>query len=167
MNTDILTVHDDMPLSDLAIFLIENEISGAPVLDARGHLLGVVSVTDIARCHGEHLAVKRENEPADFFIRDFNQIADMIGLRSISVEPGNEMTARDIMTPTVFTVPEETPVAQIARAMFTGRIHRILVTRNDRVVGIISSLDLLKLLFETEAASKDIRPHKRPARWNL
>lgn len=166
MNTDILTVHDDMPLSDLAVFLVENEISGAPVLDATGHLLGVVSVTDIARCQGEHLAVRAESEPADFFIRDYNQVADTLGLHTINIADSGELTARDIMTPTVFTVPEQTPVDQIAKTMFAGRIHRILVTRNNRVVGIISSLDMLKLLFEPAPVATDKRPHTPPARWS-
>lgn len=148
MNSDILTVREDMPLSDLSIFLVENEISGAPVLDETGHLVGVVSVMDIVRSEGEQLATERAAEPSDFFLRDFHYAADLLGIRSISIRPDNDMTARDLMTPTVFTIPEETPVDEIAKSMVVGRIHRILVTRNKRVVGIISSLDMLKLLFE-------------------
>lgn len=165
MNTDILTVYDDMPLSDLAAFLIENEISGAPVLDTTGHLLGVVSVTDIARCQGEQAGVSGESQPAAFFIHEYHQVRDEIGLREIRIPEGTEMTARDLMTPAVFTVPEETPVDQIARTMFSGRIHRLLVTRDKRVVGIITTLDMLKLLFEPRPAATDILPRTPPARW--
>ncbi len=56
----------------------------------------------------------------------------------------------DIMTPTVYTVPEDTPVPQIARAMIAGRIHRLFVTSRGRVVGIVTSMDLLKLLCPEE-----------------
>jgi CBS domain-containing protein len=52
------------------------------------------------------------------------------------------------MTPTVYTVPEKTPVAKIAQTMVAGRIHRVFVTRRGRVVGIVTSLDLVGLLAE-------------------
>jgi CBS domain-containing protein len=52
------------------------------------------------------------------------------------------------MTPTVFTVPENTPVSRLAKTMISGRIHRLLVTRRGRIVGIVTALDLLKLLVD-------------------
>ncbi|MBZ5546075.1 MAG: CBS domain-containing protein, partial [Acidobacteriia bacterium] len=52
------------------------------------------------------------------------------------------------MTPTVYTVPESTPVSKLAQTMISGRIHRLLVTRRGRVVGIVTALDLLRLLVD-------------------
>ena len=49
MNPDIMTVADDMTTDELARYLTEREISGAPVVDSQGHLIGVVSMTDIGR----------------------------------------------------------------------------------------------------------------------
>src|SRR5688572_24052494 len=57
MNPDVMTVADDMTTEELARYLNEREISGAPVVDGQGHLIGVVSMTDV----GRHLA-----EPSDF-----------------------------------------------------------------------------------------------------
>ena len=57
MNPDIMTVADDMTTDELVRYLTEREISGAPVVDSQGHLIGVVSMTDI----GRHLS-----EPSDF-----------------------------------------------------------------------------------------------------
>jgi predicted transcriptional regulator len=57
MNSDIMTVADEMTIDELARYLIEREISGAPVVDSQGHLIGVVSMTDL----GRNMA-----EPADF-----------------------------------------------------------------------------------------------------
>ena len=51
------------------------------------------------------------------------------------------------MTPAACIVPHDTPVADLARTMVTGRIHRLLVTRDARIVGIVTSLDLLKVLY--------------------
>ena len=59
MNPDIMTVADEMTTDELARYLIEREISGAPVVDSQGHLIGVVSMTDI----GRNLA-----EPSDLII---------------------------------------------------------------------------------------------------
>jgi len=63
---------------------------------------------------------------------------------------GEALLVRDVMTPTVYTVPEDTPVPQIARTMIAGRIHRLFVTSRGRVVGIVTSLDLMKLLCPEE-----------------
>ena len=49
MTTGVLCVHPDWPVEQLADFLVENAISGAPVTNADGELVGVVSLTDVAR----------------------------------------------------------------------------------------------------------------------
>jgi predicted transcriptional regulator len=100
-------------VQELAEFLTTNEISGAVVVDAKGALVGVVSVTDIAddRSHATRNA-----------------------------------RVKDIMTPTVYTVPEDTTIVEAARTMIAGRIHRLFVTRSGRMVGIVTPLDLLELL---------------------
>ena len=49
MNPDVITVRDDMTVQEVAAFLTENQISGAPVEDGEGRLVGVVSYADIAR----------------------------------------------------------------------------------------------------------------------
>ena len=66
---------------------------------------------------------------------------------------------RDVMTPAVYTIPEETPVEQIARTMIAGRIHRLFVTRGGHVAGVVTTLDLLKLL----TGKKPIKPLPRGA----
>jgi signal-transduction protein with cAMP-binding, CBS, and nucleotidyltransferase domain len=57
-------------------------------------------------------------------------------VRPLHIE-GDDRLVRDIRT----------PVAKIAQTMVAGRIHRLLVTRGRRVVGIVTSLDLLKPIF--------------------
>lgn len=66
---------------------------------------------------------------------------------------------RDVMTPVVYTIPEETPVEKIARTMIAGRIHRLFVTRGGHVAGVVTTLDLLKLL----TGKKPARPLPRGA----
>lgn len=128
MNPNVLAVRADMSVRELAEFLALHQISGAPVLDARGRAVGVVSVTDV------------------------------------SEDDGDGRCVRDIMTPTVYTVPHDTPVSEAARTLIAGRIHRLFVTRAQRVVGIVTSLDLLKLLAgSARPAARGAPAVRRPA----
>ena len=136
MNPSVLTFRDDRTVSELAVFLTEKEISGVVVVDRAGRLVGVVSVTDIVE---QRTIGEREDAPAPRRER-----GELEGLR---VEDGGVLV-RDIMTPTVYTVPDDTPVSEAARTMIAGRIHRLFVTRGGHVVGIVTTLDLLKLLCE-------------------
>ncbi|HKH49332.1 MAG TPA: CBS domain-containing protein [Thermoanaerobaculia bacterium] len=151
MNPRVLTVRQDLTVRELANVLVENEISGAPVEDRSGKLVGVVSLTDIAAAFAEdedEEEEESEGERGDFFLSEWEddgmtrEEIEELGLDEA------ELTVAEIMTPEVFTVREDTPVSEIAEAMIQNHVHRILVTREDRVVGIISTSDLLGLLVE-------------------
>jgi len=145
MTPEVLMVPEDMTVSELADFLTEHEITGAPVVDRKGKPVGVVSVTDIAAAHSGTEAVMRRGPHHEYF-RSGEAATEM---RGFHVEDDERQVA-EIMTPTIFSVPEETPVAQIARTMIAGRIHRLLVTRKEKIVGIVTSLDLLSLLCDED-----------------
>jgi CBS domain-containing protein len=150
MNPVVLTARDDMPVRDLAAFLVEHEIHGAPVEDADGRLVGVVSVVDIAAAASERGAFDRHG--ADFFRRGVGvglSEAERQGLQDEEAE--DDLLVRDIMTPEIYAVPEEATVHEVASRMLEGHRHRLLVTRGDRAVGIISTSDLLGLLLEEKA----------------
>ena len=72
MNPNVLVVQEDMTVEELARFLVESEISGAPVVDPEGRLVGVVSVTD--------LAAERANP--DFFVSEWGGTLRAIRSRS-------------------------------------------------------------------------------------
>jgi predicted transcriptional regulator len=143
MNPDIMTVADDMTTEELVRYLSEREISGAPVVDSQGHLIGVVSMTDI----GRHLA-----EPSDFassrrpeFYRDTAEDVTPEDLGQRYVE-GPAATVRDVMTPVIYQVPVTASVAEAARIMVEHHIHRLVVTKGKEPVGIITSIDLLRVI---------------------
>jgi len=60
--------------------------------------------------------------------------------------PHGEMAVADIMTQEVVTVPHDDTVKQAARLMRSNRLHHLLVTSDDEIVGIISSFDLLRVI---------------------
>jgi len=143
MNPQVKTVRADLTVSELASFLAENQISGAPVVDRDGRMVGVVSLMDLAENEASR-RVTRDTEP-DFYLHGWEDKMDPAEVRKLRVVD-DDLLAGDIMTPTVYTVPAPTAVAEVARTMVAGRVHRLLVTRDDRVVGIVTTMDLLKLL---------------------
>jgi CBS domain-containing protein len=159
MSTQVLAVRPDMSVHELAAFLTENQITGAPVLDAHGRLVGVVSETDIAECESDRAELVRDRSDPEFDLRGWEDKANVEDMRELHVE-GGDLAVRDIMTPAAYTIPHDTPVSKVAQTMVAGRIHRLLVTRASRVVGIVTSLDLLKLLCPTERAVPR-RPQRR------
>jgi CBS domain-containing protein len=141
MNPEVLTVRDDMSVRDLALFLIENEISGAPVADAEGRLVGVVSLVDIAAVTSG--VDRRRADGSGFFGPDWDDGLDEEDMEDLDQDG---LRVADIMTPQIFSVPEDATVSQIASLMLQGHLHRLLVTREDRAIGIITTSDLLGLL---------------------
>ena len=122
MNPELLTLPDDMSVAEAASFLLENEISGAPVEDQKGEIVGVVSLVDIVAA-----SLHPDGEP---------------DLESLFVA--------DIMSTDVEAVGEDATVSEVATTMLNGHIHRLLVTRDGNAIGLISTSDLLGLLVEAE-----------------
>src|SRR5947209_16985080 len=106
MNPRVLTVSRELRVSELANFLVAHDISGAPVVDGSGKLVGVVSLNDIA----EVLADDDEEDGdrgTDFFASEWDEGLSREELDELPPDAG-ELTVDDIMTPDVFTVGEET-----------------------------------------------------------
>ena len=143
MNPDVMTVADEMTADALARYLIEREISGAPVVDSQGHLIGVVSMTDI----GQGMVDPSDLEPSrsSGFYRDNAEdfTREDLGQR---YGEARTVTVRDIMTPVIHQVPVTASVAEVARIMVERHIHRLVVTQGTDPVGIITSMDLLKMV---------------------
>jgi len=139
MNPNVLVVQEDMTVEELARFLVESEISGAPVVDPEGRLVGVVSVTDLARTTAD-----RHNP--DFFVSEWGGTLRHDEVEELRFGEETEMRVRDIMTPSVYSVHADTPIPEVAETLINSHIHRLVVTRGERVVGIVTSSDLLGLL---------------------
>ncbi len=148
MNTEVLSVRDDMTVQELAGFLTEREILGAPVVDSEGEVVGVVSCTDIVQSTTTEADIVVEKSTPGFYEHGWEDKLDPDEMGRLHVEENESLPVREIMTPTIYTVPEDTPISDIAKAMVAGRIHRLLVTRGSRLVGIITTLDMLKVFFE-------------------
>ena len=144
MTGPVLVAEADWPVSQLAEFLLEHGISGCPVTSARKKLIGVVSITDIVR-HSTH-TLDYQDQTHDYYqglLETQISSEDMLGMHLDTIE---DIKVSDIMTSMIFQVDARTPVAEIAETMVRGRIHRVFVSRKNEAIGVISALDLLKLL---------------------
>lgn len=146
MNPNVLVVREDMTVEELARFLVEREISGAPVVDPAGRLVGVVSVTDLARSVAQGTDPAPGSSSPDFFVREWGDTLSRDEVEELRFREENELRVRDIMTPAIYSVDGETPIPEVAETLINSHIHRLLVTRDEKVVGIVTTSDLLGLL---------------------
>ena len=146
MTPNVLPARADWPIERLAEFLIENDISGAPVTAEYGALIGVVSLTDIVRHESLHQREPETKQTHDYYLPVLEYQYAEEEMETFRLDGGSEVTVRDIMTPMIFQVEEDVPVQEVADKMIRGRIHRVFVTRGDNVVGIITALGLLDVL---------------------
>ena len=149
MNPEVLTVPENMTVRELARFLTDNQITGAPVEDENGKLVGVVSVVDIAAVTSDASDLSDDRSSPDFFVRGWEDAIAAEEIRDFRVDD-EDLLVGEIMTPTVYSVGEDAPVSEVASLMLRGHLHRVLVTRDERPIGIVSTSDLLGLLVEEE-----------------
>jgi CBS domain-containing protein len=129
MISPVVTIPEGTSLRDAARMLSRSDITGAPVVDAAGHCIGVLSSSDFVTCAGE------EGEAVSF-IAPWGEM--------ISVEDAPDKEIRHYMTVRPVTVLPATPIGELARKMVDGRIHRVLVAGEaDRPCGIVTSSDVV------------------------
>ncbi|MEF8816607.1 MAG: CBS domain-containing protein [Salinibacter sp.] len=157
MTDRVLTAQADWSLQELASFFTEHSISGAPVISDYGGVIGVVSVTDIARYDSEASSETEEEaereEPPAFYLGDAD-VRDDEALNALRGRP--QATVRDIMMPAVFTVEEDAPIHEVADRMVRAQIHRLFVvhagTKRD-IAGLISAIDVLEWVRDQGSAT--------------
>ena len=142
MNEEILTVRMEWPVDQLADYLIGNSISGAPVTSEDGRLIGVVSLTDIVRYKSMPVTDTQLEGPHEYYIHAPERQYSQAEVESFRIEAESLVMVRDIMTPMTFNVDEDTKLQQVADAMIRGRIHRVFVTRDGKLKGIITTMDM-------------------------
>lgn len=134
----VLTISPDSTLLELETLLHKNHISGVPVTDPKtGELLGVVSQSDIAR----HLGLRSDATQGLGYYQSS-------GLGPLTCLPNFEEEAivADIMTPYVYFATEDSSLLEVLDLMLTHHIHRVVITKESRLVGVVSSMDLLACL---------------------
>jgi CBS domain-containing protein len=144
MTKEVFSVNRNSTIDEIAQVLIDNKVSGLPVLSDGGYLVGVVTEGDLLR---------REMSPR---LPEFINILGAV-IYYHGVERYNEdfkkilaQTASDIMTEDLITVTEETDISEVARLMLNNNIKQIPVVDGSKLIGIVSRADIVKLLLKQE-----------------
>lgn len=163
MQRNVVSVTPDTSVRELLRRMVAAEISGLPVVSEDGEILGVVSATDVIRLGAEAaegppfgqgwepLALPDEDydpeSAASYFLLPEESTYPPSD-PALQVQEGifDRYTVADIMTPAAFTVSSKDTVEDVARFLLRGRIHRALVVEKKRLVGIVTTFDLLRAL---------------------
>jgi CBS domain-containing protein len=135
MTVNVITVTPDAAVSAVAETLVIQGISGVPVLD-EDRLVGIVTEGDLLR----RSEIGTDTRPISWWARIFRNKA------SIAAKYTREHSSRvaDVMARNVATVREETPIAEIASLLEQRKIRRVPVTRDGKVVGIVSRANIVR-----------------------
>jgi CBS domain-containing protein len=140
MTAAVITVSVDTSVQELARLLAEHAISGAPVVDESGALLGVVTENDLID------QSKKLHIPTVMTILDSVIYLENPDKMEKEMKKMAGSTVGDIFTRDVVTVNPETPVEEIATIMAEQRIHTLPVLKEGRLVGVIGKRDIIKTL---------------------
>ena len=138
MTRKVIVVKEDMMVNDLIDLFLEKKISCAPVLDRKKKLIGVVTKTDIlGRFMDLDLDLTLKVGLKDILESPHPDLSEL----EVSSEP--ELKVGQIMTPKPITAGENTTVEKLAEIMIKNGIHRLIIKKGGKIVGIVSTLDML------------------------
>ena len=152
MTPDPITVRAEQSVGELVGVFHHYQISGAPVRDDEGQLVGVVSLRDVAFTALRPVGRKEDGPMSGYHVHGKIDRARPPVPFEWHLAP--DLTVADIMTPVVFTVRADSSVAEVAETMNKGRVHRLVVVdEEESVIGIVTSGDLLEVVRGKEPAA--------------
>lgn len=158
MTTEVTTICQDVPVEELIHLFRVSHFSGIPVVDADGRAVGLVSETDVLRALAYTVGPPGSGEFATNLQKGKRRISSV--LLDAVIDPGDVRAAHvlkgllarpvlELMTPVVHACRPEAPIVEVCEMMVWKEIRRVIVTdQAQRVVGMISSIDLIRRMGE-------------------
>lgn len=138
MTKNVITVKPDTSIEELASLLVENRISGAPVVDDSGNLYGIVTENDlISRDKRLHIPTVVSFLDAAIYLESSKKFEQEVK-RLTATKVG------EICTRKVVTVAEGASITDIATIMAEKKVYLLPVVRSGKVVGIVGKRDMVK-----------------------
>jgi CBS domain-containing protein len=135
MTRSVISVTPDTSIIEAAAIMLKRHVSGLPVVDAAGKLVGIVSEGDFIR-RGEIGTQRKRGRWLKFILGPGKSASDFVH------EHGRKVS--EVMTTSPLTITEDAALAEIVDIMERNNVKRLPVMNGDRVVGIVSRANLLQ-----------------------
>ena len=145
MTRSVITVTPETSVVEAANIMLQRHISGLPVVNSAGHLVGIISEGDFIR-RSEIGTQHQRGRFMKFILGAGREATDFVH------EHGRKVA--EIMTPEPLTINEDTDLEKIVELMEKNQVKRLPVTRGDKLVGIVSRSNLLQAV---ASLARDIR----------
>lgn len=140
MNPDVVCARPDMTVGELRRLMTTRGVSATPVVGKRGEVLGIVTQHDLLRHASQRITVAE----AGAFVTDDDDYREIGGLPADL----SRTLVEKVMRRPVYGVAKSASVAVAANIMRERAVHRLVVTEQGSLVGIISAFDLLRVVEE-------------------
>ncbi|QGU95575.1 CBS domain-containing protein [Clostridium bovifaecis] len=149
MKREVVSIKEDETLKDVVEMMIKHDISGLPVVNNSGKIVGIISERDILR-HGKKI----------FMTESINLLEIMLyEQRPESYEEelseALKLPVKKIMVKSIITADENEPVGEIALIMMEEGVNRVPILRNGELVGIIGREDIIRTIAALGKMKKD------------
>jgi CBS domain-containing protein len=140
MTTPVITVTPDMNIASAAKILLDNGVNGAPVVDDKGRLVGILCQSD--------LIAQQKKLPIPTLFTFLDSVIQLSSAKQIEkqIRKIAALTVAEAMTPEPVAVHPDTGIETVAALMVDKNFHTLPVVENSRLVGIIGKEDILRTL---------------------
>jgi len=149
MSREVISVRASSKVMDAWLIMMEEQISGAPVVDDEGALVGILSVTDIYRTITDRLQKARSLREATMEITDEDAVEKeevrelVLAIRAVAMSTVAMIMPKDQK---LLTLNDEDSLERAIRMMAEHNVNRLPVIRNGKVEGIITRQDIIWLI---------------------
>lgn len=140
MNPDVVCATPEMSVGETLQLLLDRDVFDAPVVDEHGRMVGVISQSALMR----HVKAPTTAAQSGHFFTEDDDYRELGNIRTEETQTPVEEVMRRKMHP----VTRETGVAVAANIMRERQLHRLFVTDGGKLVGVVTSLDLLRIVEE-------------------
>lgn len=155
MHTDVVVLHEHQSMAEAARVFLEHGITGAPVVDDKGHVTGILSATDFVRREARCCRpASTQLSPVEY------EVVHDEPCGPVHIQEAGEDRVSTHMSRGVQTVAADDSLLQAARAMCAEHIHRLVVLdARGAPLGVLTSLDLVAVLMQAaEEAAQEENP---------
>lgn len=146
MTAPVITVRPQTSVGEVARLMLEHRISGLPVVDENGTLVGIVTESDLLRKASGPSPLQRlawlKQEQAEELEQHLRRYEGKV--------------AADMMTREVVTAEDDSPLRELARLMAARRINRVPIVRRGQVVGIVTRHDILEVFTRSDETLEQV-----------